>query len=225
MELYELMRNTPGVREYTDEDVPDEVLHRVLDNARFAPSGGNRQGWRVIILRDPAKRGRLAQLYREMWADYVPKRYGPLEDLEPRDRRRLIQAEKYVAELHEIPVYLLVWVEMAALEITDRNLDRLPIVGGGSIYPFVHNINLALRYEGLGSRVTTLMSYHEPEVREMVDAPDGFALATTIMVGYPVHVPTKLFRHPVEDFASHDRFGGPRLLLGETRDDGKGGTT
>ena len=52
MELYDVMRSTPAVREFTDDPLPDDVLARILDNARFAPTGGNRQGVRVVVLRD-----------------------------------------------------------------------------------------------------------------------------------------------------------------------------
>ena len=62
MELYDVMRTTFACREFTGEPVPDDVLHRIIDNARFAPSGGNRQGWRIINVTDTAKKERLAQL-------------------------------------------------------------------------------------------------------------------------------------------------------------------
>ena len=62
MDLYEVMRTTFACREFTGDPVPDEVLHRIIDNARFAPSGGNRQGWRIIQVQDPAKREALADL-------------------------------------------------------------------------------------------------------------------------------------------------------------------
>ena len=52
--FYEVMRRAPSTRHFTDEPVPREVLERVLDNARFAPSGGNRQGWRVVVVTDRA---------------------------------------------------------------------------------------------------------------------------------------------------------------------------
>src|SRR5439155_3863090 len=60
MELYEVMRTTFAAREFTDEPVPDAVLFKILDHARFAPNGGNRQGWRVIVVRDPATRKALS---------------------------------------------------------------------------------------------------------------------------------------------------------------------
>ena len=62
MELYDVMRTTFAARDFAADPVPDEVLHRILDNARFAPSGGNRQGWRVIVVRDLAQRTALGPL-------------------------------------------------------------------------------------------------------------------------------------------------------------------
>src|ERR1700733_1693454 len=75
-ELYELMRCAPSTRRFTDEPVSREVLERVLDNARFAPSGGNRQGWRVIVVTDPALRRQLRDLYQEPWDAYMAKTGG-----------------------------------------------------------------------------------------------------------------------------------------------------
>ena len=62
MELYDVMRTTFAAREYTGEEVPDEVIYKILENARFAPSGGNRQGNKVIIVRDGETRARLSEL-------------------------------------------------------------------------------------------------------------------------------------------------------------------
>src|SRR3954451_15272512 len=71
MELYDVMRTTPAVREFTGEPLPDETLHRILDHARFAPSGGNRQGARIVVVRDPATRRRLAELNEPGGRRYV----------------------------------------------------------------------------------------------------------------------------------------------------------
>ena len=62
MELYDVLRTTFAAREFTDDPLPDEVLFTILDRARFAPSGGNRQGWRVIVVRDSKTRQVLAEL-------------------------------------------------------------------------------------------------------------------------------------------------------------------
>src|ERR1700727_1571047 len=62
MELSDVMRSTAAVREFTDDPLPDDVLERILDNARFAPTGGNRQGVRIVVLRDKDTRSTLADL-------------------------------------------------------------------------------------------------------------------------------------------------------------------
>src|SRR5688500_20101972 len=71
MELRDAMRTTPATRELTDEPVSDEVLRDILEVARFAPSGGNRQGWHVIVLKDPDVRRRIRDLYVLGWREYV----------------------------------------------------------------------------------------------------------------------------------------------------------
>ena len=62
MDLYDVMRTTFAVREFTGEPLPDRTLDRILDNARFAPSGGNRQAVHIIVVRDQQTRDRLAEL-------------------------------------------------------------------------------------------------------------------------------------------------------------------
>jgi nitroreductase len=74
MELILTLRTTAAIRAFTDEPVADSTVHAVLDDARFAPSGGNRQPWRVAVVRDPAVRGRLGDLMRPVWHDYVARR-------------------------------------------------------------------------------------------------------------------------------------------------------
>ncbi len=71
MELYEVMRTAFSARDFTDEPVPDDVLHRILDHARFAPSGGNRQGWHVISVREQETREALVPLIATAFRRYL----------------------------------------------------------------------------------------------------------------------------------------------------------
>ena len=71
MELDQVMRTTAAIRAFTDAPVPPEVLYRILDNARFAPSGGNQQGWHVTVVRDPAVRRTLADHSTATWNRYI----------------------------------------------------------------------------------------------------------------------------------------------------------
>ena len=218
--LVEIMRHTPACREYDGRDVPDDVLYRVLDNARYAPSGGNRQGWRVVIVRDPEVRRRLRDLYLPPWRHYVSTHYGPYEAMATYRRRRVEEADQMAENLHLVPVHLAVWVDLNVLAVTDIDAGRPSVVAGGSIFPFIQNLQLAARAEGLGTRITTLLSFAEAEVRSLLHVPDGLALAALVLIGWPVRLATKLARHRVESFAFVDHFDG-RPLLGSVAGDEK----
>jgi nitroreductase len=213
MELRQAMTSTWTNRFYLPDPVPDEILHRILDSARFAPSGGNRQGWRVVIVRDPALRERLHDLYQLSWR---PHRAALDRGSEAKQQTRLRSAsirgaDHFADHLKDVPVLLIICVEMATLQITDAELDRQSIAGGGSIYPFVQNLLLASRAEGLGCALTTLICPQEPAVRQLLSIPEGFAVAALVALGYPEpgHVPSRLRRRAVEEFAFADEFGAP----------------
>ena len=209
------MRCAPSTRRFTDEPVPRELIERVLENARFAPSGGNRQGWRVIVITDPDTRRRIRELYAEPWRAYTEAtgarallEAGEASGLPPGRLRMLRGADEYAANFDTVPVHLLICVELAALPIVDSSLGRPSIVGGASIYPFVQNILLGLRAEGLGAAFTTLLTAAEPEVRELLGFPDGVAIAGHISVGYRADPwPKRLTRKPVSEFTSGERYG------------------
>jgi nitroreductase len=216
------MRTTPATRVFTDEAVPDAVLYRILDHARFAPSGGNRQGWHVVLLRDPAIRREIRRLYSLGWREYMahvdaglvpfaPREHGrwngPAIDLDA--ARQVPRPNEFADNLDAVPVLLLLIAQLGALACVDNGLDRQSIVGGGSIYPFGHNILLAARNEGLGGVLTSVLVREEPAVRELIGIPDDYAVAGLIALGHPVRTVRKLRRRPVEQFTTIDRFDGP----------------
>jgi nitroreductase len=216
-DLYEVMRCAPSTRNFTAEPVAREVLERVLDSARYAPSGGNRQGWRVIVITDRGIRRRLRELYEEPWDAYMVKTgaraaldAGEASGL-PRGRLRMLQgADDYARRFDEVPVHLLPCVDVNALAITDEALDRPSIVGGASIYPFVQNLLLGLRHEGLGAAFTTLLVPAEPAIRELLSIPDEMLIAGHISVGHRADPwPRQLSRKPVSEFVYGDRYGEP----------------
>ena len=215
MDLYEAMRCAPTSRRFTEDPVPREALTRALDAARFAPSGGNRQGWRVIVVEDERRRVALRDLYLPSWRAYLEQTGGAqmLADPDSFDaaRVRMVRrADEYAAHLDRVPVHLVVGVRLEDLAVTDAALPRQSIVGGASVYPFVQNLLLALRAEGLGAAMTTLLVPAEADVKRLLDIPDEIALAAHIGVGYRADPwPTRLARKPVEEFAFAERYGEP----------------
>jgi nitroreductase len=215
MDLYEAMRCAPTSRHFKPEAVPGELLARVLENARFAPSGGNRQGWRVVVVRDVDTRLALRDLYLPGWRAYMAQTGGALVLADP-DKfdaatvRRVRAANEYAERLHEIPVHLVVGVRLPDLAVTDAQLPRQSIVGGASIYPFVQNLLLALRAEGVGAAMTTLLVPAEAQVKELLGIPEEVALAAHVGVGYRTDPwPSRLTRRGLEEFAFAERYGEP----------------
>jgi nitroreductase len=181
--------------------VPPELVYRVLDNARFAPSGGNRQGWHVIVVSDRAVRAKLADLYARSWYEYHARLFQP--------PGQPPVPFAYADNLAQVPVHLVITVAVAGITTTIEAIDGSRIVGGAGIYPFVHNIVLGLRAEGLGAAMTTVLTPVEAEVRDLLGIPDNQLIAAHVGVGWPARrLPTRLARRPVADFATVDAFDG-----------------
>ncbi|SOX54352.1 nitroreductase [Mycobacterium ahvazicum] len=216
MELYDAMRSTAAVREFTDDPLPDDVLERILDNARFAPTGGNRQGVRVIVLRDQDTRAALADLgltAARRYTAQLANGESPWNPLQPTSLdAATIEAAQVPAQMsapfREAPVVLMFLVNLGVVAATDQDLDRIAVVPGASVYPFVWNVLLAARNEGFGGVLTTMVVAEEPRAKDLLGIPDSYAIAALVPLGKPVRQVSKLRRRPVSEFATCDRFDG-----------------
>lgn len=216
MELTDVMRSTPAVREFTDDPLPDEVLYRILDNARFAPSGGNRQGVRIIVVRDADTRAALAELAQPAARRYAAQLvvgespWNPLHP--PAADASTIEATEAPAPmwttLRDAPVVLVFTVDLGVVAATDQDLDRIAVVPGASVYPLVWNVLLAARNEGFGGVPTTMVIAEEPRAKELLNVPDQHAFAAFVPLGKPVRQLTKLKRRSVDEFVTRERFDG-----------------
>lgn len=207
MQLEEIMRTNGTCRYYTTAPVDDVVLARVLDCARWAPSGGNRQPLRFIAVRDAEKKRRLKALYLPLWDAFLSAIQAGAKHYEARPKL-LVDADHFARHLDEVPIMLVVCARLADVQPTDATLDRLSVVGGASIYPAVQNVLLAARAEGLGTALTTLLCAAEPEVKQLLDIPDDIATAAMVTIGWPARdFPRRLSRRPLAEFAFSDTYG------------------
>jgi nitroreductase len=216
MELYDVMRTTFAARQFTDEPLPDEALFKILDHARFAPSGGNRQGWRVIVVRDRGTRDVLAALSApaaKRYAAQVQAGENPWNTIDPpsvdAETIERTPAPAHLTEpMRRAPVVLVVCVDLKVVASMDQDLERVGVISGASIYPFAWNILLAARHEGFAGTITTLAVAQEPKLHELLGIPRHIAVCAIMPLGRPVTRLTRLRRKAVAEFAMLERWSG-----------------
>jgi len=219
MELNDVMQTTFAAREFTDDPLPDDILFEILDIARFAPSGGNRQGNRVIIVRDQETKIALSDLARPAakrytaqikagespWQSVYPTKVteAEIEATEPSDHltQSFISAQ----------VVLVFVVDLGKVASMDQFLDRVGVISGASIYPFVWNTLMAARQAGFGGTITTLAAAQEPKVQKLLNIPGEFAVAAVVPMGKPIKQLSKLRRNAVEEIATLETFDGAKF--------------
>jgi nitroreductase len=167
------------------------LIHKILEAAVCAPSGGNMQRWRFLVIKDAAIKTAVGAYYKRAWDEQVGPRY--------RNRfLRLLDAAEYLAaHIHEAPVWIVPCLEGGTPTRTS----------GSSIYPAVQNMLLAARALGLGATLTTLYLGFEKEAEAALGLPDGVHSYAIIPVGYPMGRFGPVRRTALSDVVYEDRWG------------------
>jgi nitroreductase len=205
MDVYEALYTTRAMRRVRPDPIPYPVQARILDAAIRAPSGGNAQGWRFILVDDPAVKAELAPLYRDsirqLWAtvyrDVIERASSAPDEPGSKVTRRMVASTQHLADhFEEVPMFLLAFSRGDA--------------SGGSIFPAVWSAQLAARAEGVGSALTTVLGFfHGPEALEILGVPDGhgWTMACCVSFGYPTGRWDVAARRPVPEIAYRNAWG------------------
>src|SRR5215218_2270296 len=186
MDITTTLRTTGAARAFTEAPVSRATLRGILDDARFAPSGGNRQPWRVAVVEDAALRRYIGTLMQPVWDGYVARLglgvtpYNVVDDAEPDTVPHA--PNPLIDTIEHVPVVLAVAADLRRIALMDGALERVPITGGASIYPFCWSILLAARARGLGGVLTTFLSRAEPAAGPELGLPEHHALVATIFL-------------------------------------------
>ena len=190
-----LLTTTRAVRKRLDltRPVPRDVVLECLRLAIQAPTGGNSQGWRWVVVDDAEKRAGLAALYRKRAEPYL----GGYRNVAPDAANPVLDSSQYLTDhLHEVPVFVIPCI-LGRLPESPSNEEAAGFYG--SILPGVWNFQLALRSRGLGSVFTTLHLAYEREAGEILGIPETVTQAALIPVAYTVGTYFKpAARRPVE---------------------------
>jgi nitroreductase len=206
MDIYEALYTTRAMRRVRPDPIPPQVQARILDAAVRAPSGGNAQGWRFLLVDDPEIKGRLGPLYRDamrqLWevpyADRLAQAHSAPEDPESKSMLAVQASAQHLADHFEgVPLFLF------GFSRGDGS--------GGSIFPAIWSAQLAARAEGVGSALTSVLGiYHGPEVLSILGVPDGkgWHMACCVSFGYPTGRWGVAPRRPVHEVAYRNTWGG-----------------
>jgi nitroreductase len=203
-DLFEIIRTTRSMRRLKPDPVPNELIRKILEAGTCAPSGGNMQRWRFLVIRDPQVKQTVGALYRRAWDETVAPRYRSSEPAPGTSRERfdrmLAAAEHLAHHIHEAPVWIVACLQGEAP----------PRTAGSSIYPAVQNMLLAARALGLGATLTTLYLFNfEKEAEAALGLPPDWHSYALIPIGYPMGRFGPVRRVALEDVVFENRWGQP----------------
>jgi nitroreductase len=205
MDFFDVVTTQRAIRRLKPDPIPEVVLRQIMDAAICAPSGGNRQGWSFLVIRDAATRARLGELYREAWDELMKVPYYAGAAKEPADSRagKMLASARHLGEhLGEAPVLVLACIAL------DPGV-KPTLTTGASIYPAVQNIMLAARALGIGSCITTIHRFRDAQVKALLGIPADVETAALIPLGYPLGKFGRPPRRPLGEVAFADRWGQP----------------
>jgi nitroreductase len=205
MDLHEALYTTRAMRRVRPDPIPADIQARILDAAIRAPSGGNQQNWRFLLLDDPSKKSALAPLYQDamgqLWTS-VYKAQVDAAEADPNNPesvqfKKIQRSAQWLADHFEtVPLYLFPFSQHDPT--------------GGSIYPAVWSAMLAARSEGVGSCLTALLQFFHPvETFEILGVPNdrGWHLSGTVSFGYPTGHWDVARRRPVQEVTYQNTWG------------------
>jgi nitroreductase len=207
MDIDEALYTTRAMRRVKPDPIPEAVQAKILDAAIRAPSGGNTQNWRFLLLDDPGTIGRIAPLYHhaidQLWSTiYADRLAAAAADPEAPDSIAMLKVQKSAQWLAdhfaEVPLYLFGFVQADPT--------------GGSIFPAVWSAQLAARAQGVGSSLTAVLGFFHPdEVFDILGVPgdEGWIMACCVSFGYPTGRWGVAPRRPVHEVSFRNQWGTP----------------
>jgi nitroreductase len=202
-DLFDIIATTRSMRRLKPDAVPPALIRKILEAGVSAPSGGNMQRWRFVVIRDPEVKKTVGAYYKRAWDETVSPRYrsgAPAPGTNREQFRRMLDAAQYLADhIHEAPVWIVPCLEGASPTRT----------AGSSIYPAVQNILLAARALGLGATLTTLYLNFEKEAESALGLPPDMHSYALLPIGYPMGRFGPVRRVPLADVVYEDRWGRP----------------
>ena len=204
MDIREALYTTRAMRRVKPDPIPMDVQARIMDAAVRAPSGGNTQNWRFLLVDDPEVKAKLGPIYRQamsvLWGSYYKDRIDAAHDApeleESKSMLRVQKSAQWLADNFEmVPLYMFGFSQ------------HEPI--GSSVYPALWNAQLAARAEGVGTSLTQVLVFHNDEVLDILGVPkdEGWNMLGCVSLGYPTGKWGVATRQPAHDVSFRNQWG------------------
>lgn len=193
-----------AIRRLKPDPVSDELIHKVIEAATKAPSGGNSEPWAFIVIRDASTRQKIGEWYLDAWNKTYVAGTDSGKNLPDAMKRVYGAADHLARNLQDVPVLILVCATNAP--------PPGPHAGAhyGSIYPAVQNLLLTARGLGLGASLTTLHKLHDQDVKDLLGIPETAETIALIPIGHPIGKYGPTTRKPVEEVTHWERWDGAK---------------
>jgi nitroreductase len=203
-DLYEAIYTTRSMRRLRPDPVPPELIVKIIEAATMGPSGGNRQPWKFVVVRDPETKAFVAERYKKAWDKYFTGKARALAENDPQSPQgRILRSAKYLAEhMTEVPVMIFCCVR----RYTDAGRVGQPMLN--ALFPAVQNLCLAARGYGLGTSITGLHMRYGAEINERLGVPPEYENAALIPLGYPKGKWDRPVRKPALEITFWEKWGG-----------------
>lgn len=188
MDLSELLKTRRSVRRFEDRPVDDALLKELLDAAANAPSGGNIQPLSVVVVRDPERRAKLAEVVGEQpWVRNAPV------------------SLVFCLDFHRVGR----WARLSGVEFRGHEAMMSFLIGYADIMCAAQTVTILAEERGLGSvYVGTIIAQTRPAV-DLLELPDGVLPLMVLSLGYPVSRPKDIPKLPREVIAHDERYRVP----------------
>ena len=202
-DLYEAIYTTRSMRRLKPDPVAPELIVKVVEAATMGPSGGNRQPWKFVIVRDADTKAFVAERYMKAWSRYFTGKARALVENDPQHpQSRILRSAKYLAEhIADVPVMLFGCVK----RYTDTGREGQPMFN--AIFPAIQNLCLAARGYGLGTSLTGLHMRYGDEINARLGVPEEYANVALIPMGYPKGRWDRPARRPALEVTYWEKWG------------------
>jgi nitroreductase len=199
MDVLEAMETCRAMRWLKPDPVPEDLIRKVLRAATCASSPGNSQGWDFVVVRDPALRKQIGEIFR----DEVRPRILPVPESADGSRKLMTAGAQHLLETFDrVPV--LIFVCGASIYPPGNPIDAFV---PAALYPAAQNLIVAARSLGLGTVFTTFHMLCEPPIRKLIGLPEGHRIQVTIPLGWPEKKFGPVKRRPLGEVVHWERFG------------------